>query len=82
MTGPAPVAAAVDEDKRNFPNCPVCRWRPAMKRSLAGLATLARLLAPLGTAIATADLSQVLFDYRCPKCKTIVPIRLRDLLRN
>lgn len=82
MTGPALVATAVEEEKRSFPNCPVCRWRPAMKRSLAGVATLARLLAPLGCAIATADLSQVLFDYRCPKCKTIVPIRLRDFLKN
>lgn len=80
-----PVPIEPVADKRHFPHCPFCRWRPSMRRLTEGVAVLARLveLAKIvGQALTRQELMTPVSDYKCPKCKSIVPVTVGDLLRN
>lgn len=88
MTQPARVDTTPPErveEKRSFPKCPFCHWRPSMKLFAEGSAVLERLAAlaqRLGEPLTRLELSTVISDYKCPKCKSFVPVRVGDLLRN
>lgn len=56
-----------------------------MKRYLTGmavLARLARLVEKLGQPLTRADFMAEIFDYKCPKCKSFIVVRLGDIMRN
>jgi ribosomal protein L37AE/L43A len=76
------TTSAAAQDKRAFPNCPFCRWRPAMKFHADGQALLTGLLTALGRPLTRIELTTPISDYKCPKCKSIVVVRVGDLLRN
>lgn len=86
MTAPAPVSTAVPfEEKRNFPKCPYCGWRPDLKRYPEGITVLERLVqlaATVGRHLTRAEFTTPISDYKCKKCKAFVIVTVGDLLRN
>jgi hypothetical protein len=68
--------------KRAFPNCPFCRWRPAMKFHANGQHLLTQLLTAIGRPLTRLELTTPISDYKCPKCKSLVTVTVGDLLRN
>lgn len=54
------------------------RRRPPLRVHPAGLAALERSMRSGG--LPTVALEAILLDYRCPECKTLVFIRVVDLL--
>lgn len=80
---PVPIEQAAD--KRAFPKCPFCGWRPAMKLYPAGMTLLKDLVdlaALAGRAMTRHQLMTPISDYKCPKCKQFVVVHVGDLLRN